>query len=56
MECLFCKIAQKEILSHIIAENEKAMAILDINPVSDGHVLLITKKHFSNITEINDED
>ncbi|CAJ0896398.1 13991_t:CDS:2, partial [Entrophospora sp. SA101] len=39
----------------IIAENEGAVAILDIHPVSDGHTLLITKEHFANITEINQE-
>ncbi|WNE40397.1 MAG: Protein hit [Mycoplasmataceae bacterium] len=54
--CLFCKIAQKEISSHVILENDKAIAILDINPVSDGHTLLITKNHFTNISEINEED
>lgn len=32
------------------------MAILDINPASDGHALLITKKHFTNISEIEEED
>jgi histidine triad (HIT) family protein len=56
MKCLFCKITQKEISSHIVLENDKAVAILDINPASDGHVLLITKNHFTNISEINEED
>lgn len=56
MKCIFCRISQKEISSHIITENEKAIAILDTNPVSDGHVLLITKNHFSNITEIEEND
>ncbi|WNE41143.1 MAG: Protein hit [Mycoplasmataceae bacterium] len=56
MTCLFCKITQKEIASHIVLENEKAMAILDTNPVSNGHILLITKNHFTNISEINEED
>ena len=55
MECLFCKIIQKEIKVAIIAENEGAVAILDINPVSDGHTLLITKKHFNNIAEVDEK-
>ena len=61
MGCLFCKISQKEIKAAIIAENEGAVAILDINPVSDGHTLLITKKsppekpHFANISEVDEE-
>jgi histidine triad (HIT) family protein len=57
MECLFCKIIDKnkEQKEDIIAENEGAIAILDIHPVSDGHVLLITKEHFTNISEINEK-
>jgi len=57
MECLFCKIIDKnkEQKEDIIAENEGVIAILDIHPVSDGHVLLITKEHFTNISEINEK-
>jgi len=55
MECLFCKIIQKKIKADIIAENEGVIAILDINPSSDGHTLLITKEHFTNISEINEK-
>ena len=55
MECLFCKIVQKKIKDDIIAENEGAIAILDIHPASDGHTLLITKEHFANISEINEK-
>ncbi|CAG8793311.1 21826_t:CDS:1, partial [Racocetra persica] len=55
MECLFCKIVKKETAAHIIAENEGILAILDAYPASDGHVLLITKKHFPNIAEIDEE-
>ena len=54
MECLFCKIIQKKVKVNIIAENEGAIAILDINPASDGHILLITKEHFANISEVNE--
>ena len=52
MKCLFCEIINKEKKSYI-AENEGAIAVLDISPVSDGHVLLISKNHFSNISEID---
>ena len=55
MACLFCEIVKKEIKVAIIAENEGAVAILDINPVSDGHTLLITKKHFNNIAEVDEK-
>lgn len=45
-ECVFCQIAKKKIPSLIIAENSKAIALLDINPVSDGHTIIIPKKHY----------
>jgi len=55
MECLFCKIIEKKLKTNIIAKNEGAVAILDINPASDGHTLLITKRHFVNIAEVDEK-
>jgi histidine triad (HIT) family protein len=56
MECLFCEIINNGAKnSYVVAENTKAIAILDISPLSDGHVLLISKNHFANISEINEE-
>lgn len=43
--CIFCKIINKEIKSFIVAENDLALAFLDVNPISDGHTLIIPKKH-----------
>lgn len=48
--CVFCSILNKEIPAKIIAENEHAMAFLDVNPVSDGHTLVISKKHYPNFS------
>ncbi len=45
MECLFCKIVEGEIDSHVVYEDEKCLVILDINPHSKGHVLVIPKEH-----------
>ena len=55
MACLFCEIVKKGIKAYIIEENEEAVAILDAFPVSDGHVLIITKKHFENIAEADEK-
>ena len=44
--CIFCQIVKKQIPSLIIAKNSKAIALLDINPVSDGHTIIIPKKHY----------
>ena len=54
-DCLFCKIANKEIPSEIVYENDDAVAFMDINPTNKGHVLVIPKKHFENILDMPDE-
>ena len=54
-DCLFCKIIQKEIPASIVYEDDTALAFLDINPVTDGHTLLIPKEHHSWIHETPDE-
>ena len=43
--CIFCSIAKGETPSHKIDENKSAIAVLDINPLSKAHSLVITKKH-----------
>jgi len=53
--CLFCEIVSRKKNAYIIAENEEVIAILDKFPASDGHTLLITKKHFPNISKIEEE-
>lgn len=53
-DCIFCKIASGEILSKKIYEDKKVIAFLDINPISKGHTLIIPKKHFENIWDINE--
>lgn len=45
-QCVFCKIARKEIPSKIVYEDEHMMAILDINPACKGHTLVIPKEHY----------
>lgn len=45
-ECIFCKIVKGELPSHKIYEDEKFLAILDINPNTEGMTIVITKKHY----------
>ncbi|MFA6215179.1 MAG: HIT family protein [Patescibacteria group bacterium] len=54
--CIFCKIIAGEIPSFKIYENDCAFAFLDINPVSPGHVLVVSKKHYANLEEINEAE
>jgi histidine triad (HIT) family protein len=53
-DCIFCKIANSEIPSKILFENDFALAFLDISPLSKGHTIVIPKNHFSNIEDIPD--
>lgn len=53
-DCLFCKISQQRDFD-LIAEDDSCLAFLDINPVSKGHALIITKKHFEDITKLDEE-
>lgn len=53
--CVFCKIAKKEVPADIVYEDEKFLAFLDINPVNPGHTLLIPKNHYENIYKIPEE-
>lgn len=51
-ECFFCQISLRKIPAYMLRENEYCLAFLDINPVSRGHTLIITKKHYENLAEI----
>ena len=50
--CIFCKIAKKEIPAKILAETNNFIAMLDGNPRTEGHTLVIPKKHFVTILDI----
>ncbi|MFA5134154.1 MAG: HIT domain-containing protein, partial [Patescibacteria group bacterium] len=55
-DCIFCKIAAGEIPSHKIYEDDYVLAFLDIHPCSTGHTVVIPKKHFESIEEIDAEN
>lgn len=55
-ECIFCKIANKEIPSKIVLENEKVIAFEDLNPIAPVHILVIPKKHIASVMELKEED
>jgi len=56
MDCLFCKIANKEILAKIRFENENFIAFDDINPKAPIHILLVPKKHLPSVAALEDSD
>jgi histidine triad (HIT) family protein len=53
--CIFCKIAQKQVPSTLVYEDEKTVAFLDIRPLNEGHTLVIPKEHYENIFDIPKE-
>ncbi len=55
LDCLFCKIASKEIKSEIIYEDSENISILDIHPVAPGHAMTISKTHSENLLDLPDE-
>ena len=52
---IFCKIVDGEIPSNRIYEDDKVIAFLDINPQANGHTLVIPKKHYKDIYDIDNE-
>lgn len=53
--CIFCKIANGEIPSKTLFEDEKFRVILDLAPAAKGHALILPKEHFANIYELPEE-
>ncbi len=59
MDCIFCKIAKKEIPSKIIAESENSIAFMDAFPLTKGHSLVIPKNHHDkvqNLSQVENSD
>lgn len=56
MDCIFCKIANGEIPTKIIAETNKSLAFMDAFPLTKGHSLVITKNHYEKIQDMPAEE
>ncbi len=54
-DCIFCKIANGEIPSSTLYEDHDFRVILDMGPATKGHALLLPKKHYANLFELDDE-
>lgn len=53
--CIFCKIANGEIPSKTLYEDDKFRVILDLGPASKGHALILPKNHYANLYELPEE-
>jgi histidine triad (HIT) family protein len=55
-ECVFCRIVKGDLPCFKVYEDERVLAFEDINPIAEGHTLIIPKRHAENLWEISDED
>ena len=55
-DCLFCRIVAGEIPATVIAEDERTIAFMDINPATRGHALVIPRAHARDVHDIDTED
>ena len=55
-DCIFCKIAGKEIPSTVVYEDDMVLAFKDLEPQAPVHVLVIPKKHVASVAELKAED
>jgi len=55
-DCIFCKIAKKEIPSTVVYEDEQVIAFKDLEPQAPVHVLVIPKKHVESVLALQAED
>lgn len=53
--CIFCKIANGEIPSTTLYEDRRFRVIFDLNPATKGHVLILPKEHFQDLTDLDAE-
>ncbi len=55
-DCLFCKIVAGQVPATIVAEDERAIAFMDINPATRGHTLVVPRAHARDVHEIAADD
>lgn len=56
MDCLFCKIADKQIQAKVVYEDDRAVAFEDIDPQAPVHILVVPRKHISTTLDLGEED
>jgi histidine triad (HIT) family protein len=55
-KCVFCRIVKRELPCFKVYEDQRVLAFEDINPMAEGHTLIIPKKHAEDLWEISEED
>jgi len=54
MECLFCRIVQRQLPAEIVAEDHDVVAFKDVNPQAPTHLLIVSKTHIAKLSELTD--
>jgi len=54
--CIFCKLANGDIPTEFVYEDDKVVAFRDLNPIAPTHILIVPKEHMVNISGYHDED
>ena len=54
--CIFCKVIAGEIPSQTIDSDERTVTVMDINPATRGHVVVVTRGHARSLLELDDDD
>ena len=55
-DCIFCKIAKREIPSSVVYETDDVLAFNDINPMAPAHIIIIPKKHIASTDELDESN
>lgn len=53
--CLGCKLANEQGAAHVVYENEYVTCLLDIDPMNEGHLLILPKKHYVDVEELDSD-
>lgn len=56
MKCTFCNIVKRKQKSHIVWEDKRFLAFLDMKPIKSGHILFIPKKHSNSIESLSNKE
>jgi histidine triad (HIT) family protein len=56
LDCVFCKIVAREIPAHVVFENDRVLAFMNIQPIRPGHVLVIPKLHEPDLHKLSPDD
>jgi histidine triad (HIT) family protein len=55
-DCIFCKIVAGELPATIVAEDERTVSFMDINPATRGHALVVPRRHFEDLLSVDSLD